>query len=529
MSTSEITRRHKMKMHLGHAVPPRQKRDATSDSCTTGFYQSPTAGQQVPAGTPFNIKWDTSCLTDTTAIDIYLYAPAAANPRIHLWQNVNYATGTYNATIQGGWWNSSTSAELQLTIVPHNQAIFLAEYPASPAFIGTYNPSNATASTSSQVAGGIENVNNFDHTKQLSKGKVAAAVLMPILVVLAIIGAFYIRMARARSREDRQKWKEDIDKRMSTISTDWKSTTAAGAQAAIRQSMAIGEGGVRASSFSFGAIRPVSTVAVEGGQAGIGAKGMMYQGSGIDMTTPQMSELRPGLRNPTSASGAPRASRVSFAADVRPSGETRRTVYSQYSRNSRATSRAFHNGYVPPLPECQDSEDSGAMSPTQTAGALTLSAEDIRARMSGQETTSRPSMDEVLPALTMMRTGGSDNDTILPSQPPMPSPPPAAHSVPPKSPMSPVIGLMPMQPMPANMMSPDDMLRAYAERRAVASPPPISPASPVANYNGNGMRVLYTSPADAGLTAVAYDDGRKSMATLASKYDDEDAYVGTAA
>ena len=52
-----------------------------------------------------------------------------------------------------------------------------------------------------------------------------------------------------------------------------------------------------------------------------------------------------------------------------------------------------------------------------------------------------------------------------------------------------------MQPMPASVMSPDEMLRAYAESRAMSSPPPMGgPAlpSPVASYNSNGMRTLYS-------------------------------------
>lgn len=99
-----------------------------------------------------------------------------------------------------------------------------------------------------------------------------------------------------------------------------------------------------------------------------------------------------------------------------------------------------------------------------------------------------------------MRTGvnGSDDadEYILPPRTPspaMPMPPTPTH----QNPKSPVLGLMPMQPMPANVMSPDEMLRAYATRKVTS--PTSSPSSgsltfpaPVANYNGNGMRTLYT-------------------------------------
>ena len=131
-----------------------------------------------------------------------------------------------------------------------------------------------------------------------------------------------------------------------------------------------------------------------------------------------------------------------------------------------------------------------------------------------------------------MRTGLVNNDDLLlpaktPSpEPPMPSPPAPTH----QTPKSSIVGIMPMQPMPASVMSPDDMLRAYAERRALASPPPTpgAPAmpAPVANYNGSGMRALY-SPTTPESPESAY---RKSLApTENSKYEDDDAYVGTAA
>lgn len=326
------------------------------------------------------------------AIDMYLYAPIANNPRIHMWENVNFELGFYQTTFHPQWWNSTPSVNLQLAIVPSGTPPFLATMPAGPMFQATYSNTSGPVQDAS-VGGAIEQVNNFPAKPSLSKGKVAAAVLLPIIIVCALIAAAYIKMSRAKGRDERKRWSEAVDKRMSTISTDWKSISAAGASAAIRNSMAVGEAGNRASAFSFGVIRPASSaLAEDGGQAGIGAAG--FSGKGIDTTTPQMSQLRPGLRN---ANPSERVSRISFAADTRPSGESRRTLYRD-SRVSR-TSRAFHTGHVPPLPERQNTAESGELSPTQTNGPLTLTVEDIQARMSGQETT-RPSVDEVFPALT---------------------------------------------------------------------------------------------------------------------------------
>lgn len=329
------------------------------------------------------------------AIDIYLLAPGAGSPRIHLWETVDFSTGNYQTTLKPKWWNATSNVNLQLTIIEAGTPPFLATMPAGPVFSATYSaPSSGGTPVDADTSvpdSAIQVVNNVPDTHHLSKGKVAAAVIMPLLIIGGIIAYIYIKFNRKKVKEDRKRFSQVVDQRMSVIAPDWSSVSVAGAQAAIRQSMAVGEGANRASSFSFGAIRPSSTVAVEGGHAGIGSQGA-FNGRGIDTTTPQMSQLRSGPRS-TVATGE-RVSRISFAADTRPSMESRRSQYT--SRTSR-TSRAFHTGYVPPLPTRQD---SGDMSPTQTTGPLSLTAADINAHMAGFDRAPRPSVDEVMPALT---------------------------------------------------------------------------------------------------------------------------------
>jgi hypothetical protein len=285
-----------------------------------------------------------------------------------MWQNVNFALGKYSGALHSSWWNSTQgSVKLQLKIVPSGSPPFLSNLPAAPIFTATKGSKD-----SGKVTGGIENVNNFNmQPSSPSKGKVAAGVLIPLLIIIGASIYAWLRYQRRRGKENRKRWTEAVDKRMSTISTDWKSISAAGASAAIRNSIAVNGSGNRNSSFSFGAIRPASTYSEN--QAGVGARG-----TGEDV--PQMSQLRPGLR--TSAVGVNRVSRVSFAVDTRPSGESRRAT------------RAFHNGHVPPVPTRQDSSD---LSPTQTTGPLPLTADDIHKQMSGQ---ARPSMDDYMPALS---------------------------------------------------------------------------------------------------------------------------------
>ncbi|EKM50994.1 uncharacterized protein PHACADRAFT_262926 [Phanerochaete carnosa HHB-10118-sp] len=501
----------KSRAHGGLIGTHHRKRDG--NACQTGgFYQSPAANQSVPASTPFNITWDSTCLS-TTAIDIYLYEPGAANSRIHLWETVDFSTGSYETQLQSSWWNSTPSVNLQLAIVQSGTPPFMATLPAGPVFQGTYTGTSNATTTDDAPASAIQVVNNVPQPKQgLSKGKLAAAVIMPLLIIAAIVAGVYFKIKRQKGKEKRKRWSEMVDKRMSTISTDWKPVTVAGASAAIRASMAVGESGDnRQSSFSFGAIRPASIAALDGGQAGIGAKGL--QSGGIDLTTPQSSELVPGPRTRPRANTATseRKSRISFAADTRPSGESRRSLH-----NTR-TSRAFHVGHVPPLPTRPDTDE---ISPIQKEGPSSLTFEDINRRMSGFDVP-RSSMDEVMPAITMMRNDDlvQQQSTINPN-PPMSMPVPMIV-LPEPALQSPVMSSMPMQPMSASVMSPDEMLRAYAEqRRALASPPPAgAPAlpSPALSFNGSGMRVLYAP------------DNRQSLSpTEHSKYSEADVYTGTA-
>jgi hypothetical protein len=316
------------------------------------------------------MSWDPSCLS-VSAVDIYLYAPTLSTPRIHEWTNVPFAAGSYSTAILPAWWNSSESVNLQLAIVEAGTPAFLATMPAGPIFTAKYDPSTASADKSSGMA----------------PGGVAAAVLVPIILVGLLVAGAFVKITRSRARTDRKRWSEAVDRRMSTISKDWSSITPAGATAAIRNSMAAPN--PRASSFSFGGIRPQSGVDANGGQAGIGARGFT---AGAE--DPNMQYARPGvgLRPNAQAAMRERSSRaISFADQVRPSEDSRR---------SRVASRAFHTAIAPPLPTRQDS--SGEVSPVQREGAFTLTAEDIRSRLSSvsASNTNRPSVDEYMPALS---------------------------------------------------------------------------------------------------------------------------------
>jgi hypothetical protein len=166
---------------------------------------------------------------------------------------------------------------------------------------------------------------------------------------------------------------------------------------------------------------------------------------------------------------------------------------------------------------------------------------------------------------SVMRTGGdpsAPDDLLL-------NPPEAVHpnyvvtSIPPASQQatSPVTPAIPMELIPANVMSPDEMLRAYAERKKslaakpLTSSPPLPATGPI-NYpkavvkkrsvkaslkeaGSNTMRVLFNATTKnlSPTNNTSYDDayggmtlGRADDQTLSpiEPYDENVAGMGTA-
>ncbi|KAJ3826580.1 hypothetical protein F5880DRAFT_1476036, partial [Lentinula raphanica] len=479
--------------HAGASVP--HKKRASSSSCLTGgFYTNPTSGATVDSLKTLNITWDTSCLTPSNdEVDIYLYAPSAATPRLHLWEDVPFSKGYYEAELMPRWWNSTSSEQLQLLIIQSGDAPFLATLPAGPVFTATYTtptsgtPESAQTSLASTDSGitEVQSTASSTSSSHLSGGKIAAAVIMPLLAVTALAVFFWIKRSRAKGKEQRKTWSEKVDQRMSVVSADWASIHPSGAQAAIRNSMAI-----RASMEAEGRMSMASVnLAGMGVQApGGGVGGFFIPGQGdptvnpiVAMPVPSIpaaAQLRPGLRSSaySTAAAAARVSSVSFAADPaipgRPSGETRRSIYDRERPSFDSAQRHEYS-----TQEYDDDRADGAMSPTQTMGPLALSTEDIKKRISmRQGNSSKVSFDsgndDVGPALTIMTASPVSSPIEMPTAPGPSSTIPATSTY---------TGMAP----PKNGLSPDDMLRAYAERKAAASAgravtPKISNPSPLA-------------------------------------------------
>ncbi|KAG8905004.1 hypothetical protein FRB99_000877 [Tulasnella sp. 403] len=492
------------------------------DGCAT-LYLAPTAGAQVDSSKPMTISWDNSCFQPApSTVDIYMTAPSSTNPQIYTWYNVDYHAGTLNVDLKPKWWNSTSTIPLQLNIVQSGTPSFLTQFPAGPVFSATYDPSTAQTDSAAAAAANTNvpdspytSVNNLYHGGGLTKGQLAAAVLLPLLFIFTGV-AVYVVIARKKEKEKRQRWSQAVDKRMSTISTDWKSMSGAAANHAIRQSMALsgGDRNTKASSFFAGSGpvlgRPSSTF-TDPGQAGIGTRyGNSSESEMVQIPRP------PG----TATSATARISRVSFAADVHPRhsmGDSLRT--SVYTTGTGPT-RAFHrstvygegNDEVPPLPNTKSGDDSGEMqlSPTQTYGPSPLTPSEIRAKIAAAD-DSRPSLDEGLlkmPAMTLMRTSEASPELVIKPTPPVnPTPilnkPSKASLAASDSPSTATAKTTPSVPSTfegltpihaagtSNTMSPDDMLKAYAAAKK-ANPTTMKRTTVGNTESANGgMRTLY--------------------------------------
>ncbi|KAF8487755.1 hypothetical protein JB92DRAFT_2836542 [Gautieria morchelliformis] len=526
-----------------HARHFSKRQSATlNPGCSSGaFYKSPKQGDTIDTSQPLTIQWDTSlnCFS-SQGVDIYLYAPYSSKSMIHAWGAVSYSSGSFQAPLVGSWWNSTSGPiQLQLGFVESGTPAFLSPVPPGPMFSSTFNAtdfglknptggsgtSNSTTSSDASGGGIFQTIGNAWKSSGLPKGSIAAAVIVPLIAV-AIAIFIYVKFQRAKEAEKRKRWSQAVDKRMSTISTEWKGLPPNAQSEAIRQSIAIMRNS-RASVARMSQVygdegRPSSTYSVTGGgAAGIGARKV----TGV------------GLRNPSmlSADMGQRKSAVSFAADTRfsrpssdipdvpkaiPRPSTERTRPSAETQRSRA-SRAFHTAISASYPDDVDA----LMSPTQKGGPVMVDDKDIKQLELGKDDSVRPALSSMhrisltsgatLTFSLVIQHGQPPDDgdfLILAHSPIDPSSslitaPPATHLTPisatsftDSTPYSPSYANTqasspPMQNNPfagftrgpSNMMSPDAMLRAYATRdgsnsprsmhMAVSHPRPPSPSA----------------------------------------------------
>lgn len=355
-----------------------------ADSCTQqSFYKKPAAGAVVSMNEALDIQWNNQCIGQPATVDVTLISTSLSTNAslIAKFLSVDFSAGEYSAKIDPSLFQNAANLTYQLSIVAAGSTDTPSIYqttpplPLGPLFTGSFNKTQASINPLAGTSTDRVTTAPTTPPKGLSKGSIAAAVIMPILVVACGIAA-YVWWSRKKEATRRREYRENLDQRMSIApGADWAPISAAGAAAAIRHSMAISTQG--------------------GGDRNTRASSFFGRQSTYTQDPPQ--EMRQTSRARNTSTEQSRTSRVSFA-------ET-------------AHSRGGDRPAVPPLPQAYrksaysggDQDTNGdALSPTQREGAFALDEDSIRDRLSGTSGNNRNSGEfdhdaDTLPALTMMR------------------------------------------------------------------------------------------------------------------------------
>jgi hypothetical protein len=381
------------------------------------LYTYPISTTAVDGTAPLTFKWNTACAM-SASIDLYLYEPTSANGLIHVWQGADFAAGQYTAKLQPKWWNDTTTASLQLSIIESGSPSWMTSSPAGPVFQVNYAASamyttttiggniqtdTAAAAATQSLDAVFQDVSSTGSSKGIPKGAIAAAVIVPLLVIGVII-AVAVRFWRAREAEKRKRWSQAL----STHSgLEWEKGAVPGEPqpATGRPSTQMGRPSTQlyrpTTQFSGRAasIATSSVYAVENNMAGAGA------GGGNHYTRPSLGGARSYSENEGSRSsvvmpdGHVRQSRISFADTARPDRRSRlsladnlRPVIGKLPGASKSVNelvtpaRNTHPGSA-----LEDEEEDINISPSQMQGPGAFAEAEMR-RVAGGRRTGRKSV-----------------------------------------------------------------------------------------------------------------------------------------
>ncbi|WWC67002.1 uncharacterized protein I206_100909 [Kwoniella pini CBS 10737] len=350
----------------GHSHATRGHQKRACNLANGDLYVYPKSTDKVDATQPVTFKWDTSCAIDSEQITLSLYGSTGL---VRQWGNKDYSDGSLTVNLLPKYWNDTETAQLQMNIVASGVEDWMSNTPAGPVFTVSYPASamfstttaNGQVKTSTAAAAAtqskdavfqdVSSTNSSDKSK-ISKGAIAAAVIVPLIVVAVLI-AVAVKFWRNRENEKRKRWSQAL----STHSNlEWEKGALPGEKPrSILGRPSMGGrpsiGGERPSMSTYGgSARPTSSVfAVENNMAGAGAAGSHFQ-------RPDLASLRTHSAenvNPRSSLAMPdgnvRQSRISFAESARPDrrsrlsfgGDIRPNVHSGIFKNPGA-SRSAH-------------------------------------------------------------------------------------------------------------------------------------------------------------------------------------------
>ncbi|CAD6576150.1 MAG: hypothetical protein TREMPRED_001590 [Tremellales sp. Tagirdzhanova-0007] len=400
----------------GHNKVEHEIAKRTSCNLASGdLYNYPNASSIIDATQPLTFKWDTTCPITSSNVDLYLYEPTSSAGLIHVWEGVPFSDGQYTAILLPKWWNDTTTASLQLSIITSGAAAWDTSSPAGPVFTANYAASamfatttedgslktSTVAAAATQSADAVfQNVASTQSHKGPAKGAIVAAVLVP-LIVLAGVAAVAVRFWRAREQEKRRRWSQAL----STHSNlEWEKGAHSGEK----------PGSILGRPSTHHSVRPMSfatssVYGIENNMAGAGAAINFPRPSvgprshsAENVNSPNRASVRSSVVMPD---GQIRQSRISFADIARPERRSRLSLGGDLRPNTSgppglfripgATKSATELGTPNRKPVARsiadDEEEDMNISPSQLQGPQAFADSEMR-RVGDKQRTGRRSI-----------------------------------------------------------------------------------------------------------------------------------------
>lgn len=177
-------------------------RRAARASCRSeDIYVAPKAGSSINSGST-TLQWNTKCVTGGN-VDIYLYAQqqqAAVRP-IHAWLGLPAGQGSASVQLLPEWWNGTSTLPMNLQIVPSGGQAWETQYPMSKSF--TVLSASGLSSNTENVTS--PHVTDYSGSGQIGTGPLAAAIVVPIIFVLAMVGATFVWLHKRKLKRHEEK------------------------------------------------------------------------------------------------------------------------------------------------------------------------------------------------------------------------------------------------------------------------------------------------------------------------------------
>lgn len=136
--------------------------------------------------------------------DVYLYSQKGDSVLpIHAWLGLHAQDGSKTVQLDSKWWDKQQDLHVNLQYVPNGFQPWETSYPLGTTWILSANSSETPSNLDTSPSWSNAQVTDYNHhSNGLSSGQLAAAIVLPILAALAMIGAgFFWHRIRVKKRE----------------------------------------------------------------------------------------------------------------------------------------------------------------------------------------------------------------------------------------------------------------------------------------------------------------------------------------